>query len=88
MNDFFSHLKCGRPAELTEQVIHVAHQAVQNPIAMAQLLIDHGADVNQPFLVEGLPPRNVLSEAMTIGQTDLVDFLRSQPGTNRLCIYH
>jgi Suppressor of fused protein (SUFU) len=45
---------------------------------MAKLVLDHGADINQPFLVEGLPPRNVLSEAIGRGHTALVEVLKSR----------
>ena len=59
-------------------IFHVACQDVEDRIGVAALLLDHGADINQPFLVEGLPPRNVLSEAISRGHEELVAFLKSR----------
>ena len=59
-------------------IFNVACQDLNDPIAMAKLLLAHNADINRPFLVEGLPPRNVLSEAMAEEKAELVKFLKSR----------
>jgi hypothetical protein len=45
---------------------------------MTTILLDHGADINHPFLVEGLPPRNALSDAIAVGDEQLISFLKSR----------
>ncbi|MGH7134664.1 MAG: ankyrin repeat domain-containing protein, partial [Pirellulales bacterium] len=52
-------------------------QKLKDRVAMAKLLLDHGADINHAYLVEDLPPRTVLSEAMAHRHTELIDFLES-----------
>ncbi len=59
-------------------IFNVACQDLKEPTAMAQLLLSHNANINQLFLVEGLPPRNVLSEALARKKSDLVKFLKSR----------
>ncbi|HXG11201.1 MAG TPA: ankyrin repeat domain-containing protein, partial [Gemmataceae bacterium] len=71
-------LECGADPHLHCAIFHVVDEDVQDPVALAKLLLDYGADINQPFLVEGLPPRTVLSEAIERGRTDLVKFLKSR----------
>jgi hypothetical protein len=71
-------LECGADADLDCPLFRVGCFDLKDPIAMAKLLLDFGADINQPYLVEGWPPRNVLSEAMEKGRTKLVDFLESR----------
>jgi hypothetical protein len=71
-------LECGANPDVGCPIFSVATQNLRDPIAMAQLLLDHGADINQLFLVEGLPPRNVLSESVQTGLTNLVEFLKSR----------
>ena len=72
-------LECGADPNLGCPIFGLAtSEHVQDPIALAKLLLDYGADINQPFLVEGLPPRTVLSEAIERGRTDLVKFLKSR----------
>lgn len=72
-------LECGVDPNLDCPIFAVANSdKVEDRIAMARLLLDHGADINQPFLVEGLPPRTVLSEAIARGRTDLVEFLKAR----------
>lgn len=71
-------LESGADANLNCPLFNVACQRVSDRVRMARLLLDHGADVNQPYLVEGLPPRNVLSEAIGRGHSELVEFLKSR----------
>jgi hypothetical protein len=59
-------------------LFNVACQDLNDPLAMAELLLSHNADINQPFLVEGLPPRTVLREAIAGEKADLVKFLKSR----------
>ncbi|HKA06777.1 MAG TPA: ankyrin repeat domain-containing protein [Gemmataceae bacterium] len=69
-------LECGADPNLDCPLFRVASSdKVQDRIAMAKLLLDHGADVNQPFLVEDMPPRNALSEAIKRGHSELAEFL-------------
>jgi Ankyrin repeats (3 copies)/Family of unknown function (DUF5678) len=46
-------------------------QHLKDRVAMAKLLVDYGADLNQPYLVDGLPPRTV-SCSRAVSQTCLV----------------
>ncbi len=71
-------LELGADPNLGCPLFNVACQDLDDPIAMAKLLLEHKVDINQPFLVEGLPPRNVLSEAIAEEKTELVKFLKSQ----------
>jgi Suppressor of fused protein (SUFU)/Ankyrin repeats (3 copies) len=71
-------LECGADPHLHCALFHVADKRLKDPIAMAKLLLDHGADVNQPFIVEDMPPRNALSGAIDAGLQDLVEFLKSR----------
>ncbi len=71
-------LECGADPNLACPIVSVARDKVEDPVAMAKLLLDHGADINQPLIVEGLPPRTALSEAIEEGRTDLVRFLESR----------
>lgn len=71
-------LDCGADPNLGCPIFGVACDELQDPIGMAKLLLDHGADINRLFLVEGLPPRTVLSEAVARGRTELVEFLKSR----------
>lgn len=71
-------LESGADPNLNCPIFNVACQGLDDPIDMAKLLLDHGADINQPFLASGLPPRNVLSEAIDEGDDDIVEFLKSR----------
>lgn len=46
-------------------------------VSYAKLLLGHGADINQPFVVEGMPIRNGLSQAIESGDDELAEFLRA-----------
>ncbi|HEX7450329.1 MAG TPA: suppressor of fused domain protein [Pirellulales bacterium] len=71
-------LELGADPNLGCPVFSVASsQHLEDRVAMAKLLVEHGADINQPFLVEHLPPRTVLSEAIGRRHMALVDFLKS-----------
>ncbi len=74
-------LRAGADPRLDCAIFRVAGDDVSEPIAFAQLLLDHGADINQPFEVEGLAPRTVLSQAIRIGNQELVDFLKARGAT-------
>ena len=41
---------------------------------MATLLISYGADVNQLVIEEGMPPRNILTEAEDCEDEEMIDF--------------
>jgi hypothetical protein len=72
-------LECGANANLDTPIFQVANsQGIRDRIAMAKLLLDHGADINQPFLVTNLPPRTALSAAIENGHKELVEFLKSR----------
>src|SRR5262249_62051540 len=71
-------LECGANPNLDCPLFRVVGEKVEDPIAMAKLLLDHGADINQPFVVEGLPPRTVLSAATASKRTNLIEFLKSR----------
>lgn len=73
-----SLLECGADVDLGCPIFNVATQNITDRIAMAELLLDYGADINQPFLVKGRPPRTVLSEAVAQGRTELAAFLKSR----------
>jgi len=74
-------LECGADPNLDCPLFRVAtSNKVEDRIAMAKLLFDHGADVNHPFLAEGLPPRTALSEAIKRGNAELAEFLKSRGG--------
>jgi len=71
-------LRHGADPKINCAIFSVAtSQDLSDRIGMAKLLLDQGADINQPFLVEGLSPRNVLSEAVARGHRDLAEFLKS-----------
>lgn len=70
-------LECGANPDLHCAIFHIADSEVHDPIGMAELLLKHGADINQLFIVEGLPPRNVLSEAIAIKNKELIKYLKS-----------
>ncbi|HQU43284.1 MAG TPA: ankyrin repeat domain-containing protein [Pirellulales bacterium] len=72
-------LELGADPNLDCPMFSVANsQRLTDRIGMAKLLLEHGADINQPFLVEDLPPRNVLSEAIACGHDELVEFLKAR----------
>jgi uncharacterized protein len=73
-------LECGADPNLDCPLFRLTSSDVQDRVAMAKLLLDHGADVNYPFIVEGLPPRNALSAATDARLQDLVQFLKSRGG--------
>ena len=61
-------LERGADPNLNCAIFSVAtSQGLSDRVGMAELLLDHGAKINEPFLVKGLPPRNVLSEAIGAG---------------------
>jgi hypothetical protein len=45
---------------------------------MAALLIAYGADLNQLVIEEGMPARNILTEAVDYDDSDMIEFLRSK----------
>ena len=53
-------------------------QHLKDRVAMAKLLLGHGADINQPYLVEDLPPRTALSEALAPRRAELIELLKSR----------
>lgn len=71
-------LELGADPDLGCPIFNVACQDLDDPIATAKLLLEYKADINQPFLVEGLSPRNVLSEAIAEENAKLVKFLKSK----------
>jgi Suppressor of fused protein (SUFU)/Ankyrin repeats (3 copies) len=71
-------LECGADPNLDCPLFRLTSNDVQDRVAMAKLLLDHGADINQPFIVEGMPARNALSGAIDAGLQDLVEFLKSR----------
>ena len=71
-------LQCGADPDIRCAIFGITDEDVSDPIAMAALLLDHGADINRPFLVEGLPARTILSRAVASGRSDLVEFLKSK----------
>jgi hypothetical protein len=71
-------LECGADPNLDCPIFRIVGEKVQDPIAMAKLLLDHGADINHSFEVEDLPPRTVLSAATASKRTDLIEFLKSR----------
>lgn len=72
-------LECGADPNLNCPIFSVSNsQKLADRVGMATILLNHGADINLPFLVEGLPPRNALSEAIVQGHTELADFLKSR----------
>jgi hypothetical protein len=71
-------LESGADPNLDCPLFRVVDEDVKDSIAMAKLLLDHGADINHPFEVEDLSPRTVLTAAMDSKRTDLIEFLKSR----------
>jgi ankyrin repeat protein len=71
-------LELGADANLGEPLFSVPSSDLDDPVAMAALLIAHGADVNQLVVEEGMPARNILSEAVDYDDSDMIEFLRSK----------
>ena len=58
-------LNLGADSTLDCPIFQVASDDVEDPIAIVDLLIRFGADINQELRVDGMPPRNLLLEALT-----------------------
>ena len=71
-------LELGADANLGEPLFSIPSSDLDDPVAMAALLIAHGADVNQLVVEEGMPARNILSEAVDYDDSDMIEFLRSK----------
>ena len=71
-------LELGADADLGYPLFSVLSKHVEDPMAMATLLISYGADVNQLVIEEGMPPRNILTEAEDYEDEEMIEFLRSQ----------
>lgn len=50
----------------------------EHPVAMLDLLLARGADINQLLLVEGMPPRNALSHVIEQGKSEFEKILRDR----------
>jgi len=69
-------LEVGADPNIGCPLFHVAMFVEKDSVSYAQLLLAHGADINQPFIVEGMPVRNGLSQAIESGDEKLAAFLR------------
>lgn len=56
----------------------ITHHRVEDPMAMADILLEYGADVNQLIVSEHMPTQNVLSKALCDGSNELVSYLRTK----------